>query len=418
MTEKIIPNEEELVESIKALKINNPEWGIKTIYNQIVKTNDTWQVSEKRVKKLMQTNQLTQQNQQQQQQNKYKNIIKSGLEDNPSIPVSFINPLLDFQTQTPKVMAKMIDNITGKGLFAVKDIAKDEIIFTETPLIYFPPWEGYNLARSGNACGSCYKPFLRRSLGSFRCQHCDILFCSKTCKQQAIEMCHPLECPGLNPKALSYINFCMNESWQAPMAVFRIYAHMMLANQRDELDTLLMNYDAFATVNQAERQAKETEWVFMEHPTRELWDKARKLLKEALYAPPKKCKITKPLPDDLLNQLFNDEDTFLNYLGKFNINNQDGGLYLIHSHINHNCYPNVSIDHADQSNYKVMVRAIRDIKAGEQLFETYVNPRWDKETRQNYLSKSYMFDCKCDRCENDGPLTDELKRGLRLRNEN
>ncbi|CAO3610913.1 unnamed protein product [Cunninghamella echinulata] len=360
----------------------------------------------------MQTNQLTQQSK--------DNIIKSGLEDNPSIPVSFIDPQLDIQSVTPKVTAKMIDNVTGKGLFAAVDIAKDDIIFTETPLTYFPPWEGYNLARSGNACGLCCKPFLRRGMiQGIRCQHCDISYCSKTCKQQAIDTFHPLECPGLNPKVLPFINNCMNEDWQAPMAVFRIYAHLMLSHQRGELDKVLMHYNAFATVNQAERQAKETEWIFMEHPTRELWAKTRALLKDALYQPPKKCKINQPLPDKLLNDLFNDEDTFLNYLGKFNINNQNGGMYLIHSHINHDCYPNVSIDYSttNQSQYKLMVRAVRDIKKGEQLFESYVNPRWNKETRQNYLSKSYLFDCKCNRCETDGPLTDELRQGLRLRDE-
>lgn len=91
-------------------------------------------------------------------------------------------------------------------------------------------------------------------------------------------------------------------------------------------------------------------------------------------------------------------------------------MYLVHSHINHNCYPNVSIDYPQrQSQYVITVRAIRDIKKDEQLFETYVNPRWNKETRQTYLDKSYLFTCQCERCKTDGPLTDELRSGLRLR---
>ncbi|SAM09195.1 hypothetical protein [Absidia glauca] len=412
--EKQIPEEDALCQSIQQLKIDNPEWGVKSIYNQILKSHQDWQVSEKRVKKIMQTQGLTQSS-----GGAQLSIVKSGVEDDPSVPVSFIDPKLDFQSFSPNVVAKMVDNVTGKGLFAAKDIKKDEIIFMEAPLVYFPPWEGFTLARTGDACGLCCKPFTRAVRVGVRCTKCDIMYCNKQCKATAMETFHPLECPGLNPVMGDFMNFCAGERWQAPMAVARMYCHMMLAHQRGELDTVLMHYNAFATVNQAERQAKETEWIFMEHPTRELWAKARAKLSAALNPPSKKCKINTPLPDALANQLFNDEDTFLNYLGKFNINNQNGGMYLVHSHINHNCTPNVSIDYpsTQQTQYKLMVRAIRDIKKDEQLFESYVNPRWNKETRQNYLSKSYMFDCKCERCETDGPLTDELRKGLRLRAE-
>ncbi|ORX62282.1 SET domain-containing protein [Hesseltinella vesiculosa] len=414
---KRIPDEEELVQYIHQLKLDHPEWGIKSIHSHIANEQQDWQVSDKRVKKLMQSKGLTAA--EPAKPDPRDNVVKSGVSDDPSVPVSFINPSLKFEQDTPKVEAKMIDNVTGKGLFAATDIKKDEIIFTETPLVYFPPWEGFNLARTGNACGLCCKPFMHSVRLGSRCSHCDILYCSKQCRTIAWETFHQLECTGLNPAIMDFMNMCSNENWQAPMVVSRIYAHLILAHQRDELDQTLLNYDAFATVNQAERQAKETEWIFMEHPTRELWKKARTLLAKAYKSPPKKCKITKPLPPALAKSLFDDEDTFLNYLGKFNINNQNGGLYLIHSHINHNCTPNVSIDYSSvhRSQYKLMVRAIRAIPKGEQLCESYVNPRWNKETRQNYLSKSYLFDCQCQRCETDGPLTDELRQGLRLRSE-
>lgn len=125
------------------------------------------------------------------------------------------------------------------------------------------------------------------------------------------------------------------------------------------------------------------------------------------------------MPEAFAKQLFEDEDTFLNYLGKFNINNQNGGMYLVQSHMNHNCWPNVAIEYPNRmSQYKLAVRALRDIKAGDQLCETYVNPRWDKETRSNYLDKSYMFKCQCERCEKDLPLTDQLRKEMRLRAEN
>lgn len=314
----------------------------------------------------------------------------------------------------------MIDPVTGKGLFAARDIAKDETIYSETPFMYFPPWEGYALARNGEACGLCAKPFVSRlNRLVVRCRHCDQAYCNKTCKTTALDTFHQLECYQLNPAFREFANFCDGEQWAAPMAVSRMYAHMILAHQRGELQTVMNHYDAFATVNQAERQAKETEWIFMEHPTRELWAKARNLLRKAYHPPPKKCKLKEPLPPAIAAKLFDDEDTFLNYMGKFNINNQNGGMYLVQSHMNHDCHPNVSIEHPyPLSQYKLAVRAVRDIKKGEQLCETYVNPRWNKETRVNYLDKTYMFKCHCERCEKDLPLTDELRKGLRLRAEN
>ena len=157
----------------------------------------------------------------------------------------------------------MIDPVTGKGLFAARDIKANETVFEESPFMYFPPWEGFNLAREGSACGMCAKPFMRLSRLAVRCPHCDMTYCSRTCKSLAWETFHRLECTRMNPAMKDFQNFCEAENWSAPMAVSRMYAHMILAHQRGELDTVLMHYDAFATVNQAERQAKETEWIFM-----------------------------------------------------------------------------------------------------------------------------------------------------------
>lgn len=417
MPEKTVPSEEELVSAIQAIKLDAPDAGVKTVTNQILKKEPLWQVSEKRVKKFMQANGLTQTSEtSSSSSNKVKAPVKSGLADDPSVPVSYIDPKLDFKSVSDAVIARMVDPVTGKGLFAARDIKKDEILFTESPFVYFPPWEGFSNARSGRACGNCCKPIMYPNRLTQHCGNCNMYYCSKECRTHAWDNYHQLECANLNPAVSKFINFCEMEKWQAPMAVLRIYALMILSHQRGELDQVLGHLDAFATVSQEERQAKETEWIFMEQPTRDLWTKARDLLRDAYKVPPKKCKITKPLPEELLKQLFDEEETFLNYLGKFNINNQNGGMYLVHSHINHNCYPNVSIDYPQRtSQYVLTVRAIRDIKKGEQLFETYVNPRWNKETRQTYLDKSYLFKCGCERCLTDGPLTDELRLGLRLR---
>ena len=285
MSEKTIPTEEELVSAIQSIKLETPEAGIKTVTSQILKKKPLWQVSEKRVKKFMQASGLT--------QSGYKEPVKSGLADDPSVPVSFIDPKLDFNSVSDAVVARMVDPVTGKGLFAKRDIKKDETLFREQPFVFFPPWEGFQMARSGQCCGLCCKPILYPNRTTQHCGHCNLYYCSKECRTHAWDTFHQLECTHLSSEIGKFIAFCEMEKWQAPMAVARIYAQMILSHQRGELETMLGHLDAFATVSQEERQAKETEWIFMEQPTRELWTKARDLLRNAYKVPHKRCKITK-----------------------------------------------------------------------------------------------------------------------------
>ena len=70
-----------------------------------------------------------------------------------------------------------------------------------------------------------------------------------------------------------------------------------------------------------------------------------------------------------------------------------GALYDLASYINHSCVPN---------SYKVFVgdilllRAIRPIKAGEELTISYVNLQEQK--RREYLKKTWGIDCRCPLC--------------------
>lgn len=92
--DKIIPSQDELLEAIQKIKISNPEYGIKKVTQQLGQDQTNWTVSEKRVKKLLQANGLT--NTQQ--------PVKSGVADDPSIPVSFIDPKLDLQSVSTNVV--------------------------------------------------------------------------------------------------------------------------------------------------------------------------------------------------------------------------------------------------------------------------------------------------------------------------
>lgn len=103
-----------------------------------------------------------------------------------------------------------------------------------------------------------------------------------------------------------------------------------------------------------------------------------------------------------------------------------GGLYALHSHMNHSCEPNVSVRHLDQRTAlaRITVIANCDIRVGEELLVTYVNPQIPYRMRQNELQGWGFGKCICPRCvkeaqkskDNDdrelADLVKELKAGF------
>lgn len=81
-----------------------------------------------------------------------------------------------------------------------------------------------------------------------------------------------------------------------------------------------------------------------------------------------------------------------------------GGLYTLHSHLNHSCMPNVSIRHFDQRTAlsRITVIALKDIKAGDELVITYVNPELNVKARQLELEAWGFGTCQCPRCKKEG----------------
>jgi hypothetical protein len=77
-----------------------------------------------------------------------------------------------------------------------------------------------------------------------------------------------------------------------------------------------------------------------------------------------------------------------------------GGLYALHSHLNHSCSPNVSVRHLDQRTAlsRITLLAQRPIKAGEELLVTYVNPDLGLKARRNELKAWGFGTCECTRC--------------------
>jgi len=113
-----------------------------------------------------------------------------------------------------------------------------------------------------------------------------------------------------------------------------------------------------------------------------------------------KLKRNKPIPPELHKELFDYENFLLN-LGRLNLNVEaHGGLYTLHSHLNHSCAPNVSVRHLEGPNQpgRITVLAKLPIRAGEELLVSYIDPSEPVNTRRRLLREWNFGECRCPRC--------------------
>lgn len=161
-------------------------------------------------------------------------------------------------------------------------------------------------------------------------------------------------------------------------------------------------------------------------PNRETWKQAYQLYVQAFRDPTtegdkKKLSrlLRKPLPKEVADSVF-EYDAFLWGLGRMSLSmmflthvnhlslilssppdlEAHGGLYVLHSHLNHSCSPNISVRHLDQHKALARITAIakRDLDPGEELVITYVNPELPLEQRRKRLLEWGFGICQCPRC--------------------
>lgn len=152
-------------------------------------------------------------------------------------------------------------------------------------------------------------------------------------------------------------------------------------------------------------------------PDRAGWKKAHALFVEAFREPKNPADqkklariLKKPLNPIIEKQLFDYERGFLRGLGRMSLNLEaHGGLYTLHSHLNHSCMPNVSVRHLEQRTAlaRITLLAKRAIKPGEELFVTYVNPEIGVRARRRELEAWGFGECVCNRCVEEARVLKE-----------
>lgn len=125
------PTENDLKEALIALKVENPSLGISKVHALLLSTHRTWQVSEKRTRKILQNEGLV----------LSSAASKGGSNDSGKLyPSSKLIDDLDSAQWSSKVEVVYFDKRKGKGLIAKEKIAEGEIVWKEDPFLLAPEW--------------------------------------------------------------------------------------------------------------------------------------------------------------------------------------------------------------------------------------------------------------------------------------
>ncbi|SCU91745.1 LAME_0E13652g1_1 [Lachancea meyersii CBS 8951] len=307
----------------------------------------------------------------------------------------------------PKVLEKIELRQTGphsSSAFALKDLRQDEVIFYEhEPLTPILPLDKTSLAQNGRSCALCGHSLTQSSQFTVKnmldCQQCSAVWCSKHCKRLDAAshgfLKHPLS-KNKKVSAVGWLEFedlCKENAMHAAYSVGIIYARILLDKQ--EGSRIREQFDSLAQVSQNLRaKAADSTNVggTFDRTTGAVPVEEQSLWKRIFDS------FCKAFPQ-IVEEEGLDFETYLTYIGKFNINQLEGQIFTIYSHLNHECEPNVRYELNAKSGLKVYAR--KNIKKGDQLFTTYVNPLHGVTLRRRELLVNWGFLCNCPRCQKE-----------------
>lgn len=92
-----------------------------------------------------------------------------------------------------------------------------------------------------------------------------------------------------------------------------------------------------------------------------------------------------------------------------------GGLFVLHSHLNHSCTPNTSIRHLNPANIqRISVLSKRLILPSEELVVSYVDPNADVWNRRRKLKEWGFGICTCERCVEEAKSAPKGEEGEKV----
>ncbi|KIR28868.1 putative protein lysine methyltransferase SET5 [Cryptococcus deuterogattii LA55] len=434
----ISPSDDILLPALASLRENHPDKGILKLLAQLKVDHPEWAVSEKRFRKALQLA-----------------PSPGDGEADPSekalVADTGLDPSIDVKSIAPKVEVKMFAGGKGKGLVAKEGLKQGEMLWQEEPWIVTSDPGHYSLLTQSMMCSQCFSLFARPSPPlSVPCPHCITAhFCNRLCYTKSLSSSHlPLLCPGLNPDASSLMDFIRKRGERSVEGVAKILARWRgerewgAKGKAEEMEKRI--WKGMARVSQKRKEMERREWSYISKARMEEWHLIHIMLINVLNPSPthenyksfQRLLISQhprrfrpvPLTEKEVKRWFSFE-SFLELLGLVGLNQEDsGGLYALHAHLNHSCEPNIQVRNlpksytpptqetlpvdlpppiqaGDKVSNKLTILARHGIQPGEELTISYVNMKMPRDERRQALREGYGFWCACDRCvrEKEGP---------------
>ncbi|KAH8926400.1 hypothetical protein BT69DRAFT_1348070 [Atractiella rhizophila] len=346
----------------------------------------------------------------------------------------------------------------GRGLRVADgvEVDEEEVLFTEDAKVWVPM--SRNLSKGimlGEVCASCGKIFGNpRSKILVSCQYhsrspssttgpapCHTRFCNRVCQAKSAKEHGPFICPTRNPEYAFLCRWAEDQDWRAPIVVFKIWASIIMRWKEGGI-VERGDWDAFTMVSERVRRMREM-GIFAEYQLGNLWKSCFLFLLNALHLPSAvPTSDAKNTPAAQYFQAFFGQTsfpfssfrsiftyyTFQRDLGLVTLNQEDdGGLYALHSSLNHSCDPTAAVRRTspklsslgqEARPSRVHIVSRKNLGPGTPLTVSYVDPKASLLERRNLLRRHYIFECDCERCEReiselevDDEEREKLRRG-------
>ncbi|KAK7207175.1 hypothetical protein BZA70DRAFT_270660 [Myxozyma melibiosi] len=371
----VSPTEEQVLELALRIRKGSPELGVAKLLISIKALEPEWMLSLARLKTILRS-----------QSAGHADAVPASY----SIPEAVKPKLYVDQTVSgpvpnlslPPTVDVFVSTTRGKGLEAKTAIPATTTIWTEPALVLIPPVSLAQMIPSGQACSFCARPLSSASAALIAsCSTCSGRWCSSRCRK-ADKLHKHIRHGRYTAEWVAIEQYAAEAQWSAVY----LYSYAVAAAIFDDgtgVD-IKAGIDGLAKISQEIRQKADPQIeqnIFALDNFDILWHDGYKVVNNFFKNFP-----SPPTYDD-----------FLAGIGMVNINNLDGSIYLLQSHLNHSCEPSVDVKIVSRTT-GVKVTAKRDLAKGEELTTTYVDRRLDLKTRRDQLLEGWGFWCTCPRC--------------------
>ncbi len=252
---------------------NGGTMGAQNLLIHIKLKNPTWELSEKRFKRILKANGIqTGEGGSSAEDKKEANGAEANGNGHASsdkkkkkkkssnkhakdifVPSSKVDSTLPLPSN---VETHFFNSVKGKGLVATRDFKEGEIIFTEDAYIPSPPAHVLKHVVEGELCDYCFLPINHPAAAaqsekkaglsgmmSVDCSHkkegCQAKWCNRLCWQRAMVSHHPLLCAGANPLIRQFLSIVLQLSWGAAYLSARALARVLLTHSNKPTPSLL-----------------------------------------------------------------------------------------------------------------------------------------------------------------------------------